>query len=264
METLEVMQDVEKKGSEIDQFISEVVVPTVETQEQHDEAAGLAKTVRKRWKDMEEWRVSTVKPFNDGVKKINNGVKPLIERLQIFETGIKHTCTSWQKEQEKIALDEQRKLDEIARKERERIEAQARLAREKEEAARIAEAEARRKAQEATDAAERKKLEAEAERKKKQAEAAAAKAEVKESVASTVVAPVFASKSEKKGIYTVDIYTAKVMDKSKFIQWVLSSNMLEYLTVNESLLNKEARATKGERQWPGVEIIKTYDSRMKE
>jgi len=57
-----------------------------------------------------------------------------------------------------------------------------------------------------------------------------------------------------KGIATLTKYKTEVIDKNLFLTWCIQQKKLEYININESLLNKEAQATKGQRQWPGITI----------
>lgn len=260
----EVKSLVDVKMSEVDAFISGSAIVQIQNQETYDQVTDVAKAVRKKAKELEDVRTSIVKPINDSVKRINELFKRPIEKLELFESGLKKTCTAWLQKQEQLRLEEQRRRDEEARKERERIEAEARKQREKEEAARRAQEEAERKARESQNAEERKRLEAEAERRRREADKAAAAAETKEQIASTVVAPTVESPVVgARGMYTVDKYTAQVEDKKAFLAWVIQSGMLEYVEVNESMLSKEAQSTKGARQWPGIKVVKSLDSRMR-
>jgi len=262
-EVVQAQQQVEEKSTEIDRFISGSIVVRVETPEQYAHAVTVAKAVKSKAKEMEEMRKSIVKPINDSVSKINAMFKPLIEKLTQFETGIKNTCATYAAEQERKRIEEQRLRNEEIRKERERIEAAAREKRRKEEQAREEEEKARREAMEAEDAKERERLERLAEKKRQEAEKASAAADAQESIAETVVAPTKQKPLKKAGVYTVDKFEVKVQDAKKFIEWVVKTEMWEYLIVNESLLNKEAANTKGARQWPGIKVIKSQTAKMR-
>ena len=124
--------------------------------------------------------------------------------------------------------------------------------------------EAERKARAAENETERAKLQAEADKKRREAEAAAAKAETKEAVAQTVIAPVIEKRVDTQGNYGVERWTVQVKAKAEFVRWALEKGTLEYLEVNESLLNKEAQATKGARQWPGITVTKSVEARRRD
>lgn len=253
-----------RKDAEIQTFIAELKLPAIKDQASYDMVVESGKAAKAASDELEEMRTALTKPILDGKKEIDEIFKASKTPLDMLVQGTKRNCIAYQQEQERIRAEAQRKADEEARKERERIEAEARAQRAKEEAARKAQEEAERKARETTDAAERKKLEAEAEKKRKEAESAASKADLKESIASTVVAQVVESKiSDKGGVSAVENYSITVENKRAFVEWVLEKGALEYLIVDEKLLTKESKATKGIRTWPGVKVVKFYDSRMR-
>ena len=287
------------RRTEIDVFISGTAIAEIKDQSQYDSAIEIGKAVKTKYQETEAKRRELVDPLNEVVKKINAGFKKILEPLEAFERGIKRVCVDYQGEQERIRQEAQRKAQEAARIERERIEAQARVQREKEDAARHAEEEARSKAaekaaaakraeelalkmiQDAKTAEERKRLEAEAaerrikeeaeakalaieaEKNRKAAEAAAAKAETKEAVAATVVAPIIESKVETRGVSGVQKWRTTVTDKGAFLGWVIEKNALEYILIDIKLLDKESCGTKGVRQWPGIAVEKYIEARMR-
>jgi hypothetical protein len=86
------------------------------------------KLVKGAQKKIESLRVSITKPINDGLKAVNDMFRRPAEQLVEVEMRLKRALTSYEDEQRRIRLEEQRRADEAARKERERIEAQARRA----------------------------------------------------------------------------------------------------------------------------------------
>jgi hypothetical protein len=252
------------KEKEVSDFLSSKAIAKIVDQTTFDKAIDIAKEARKRAKELDVERVSITGPLNQSLSRINALFKPQIAKYEAFDKGLNRLCNTYNQEQEAIRLEQQRKADEEARKERERIEAQARAQREKEAAAKREAEEAETKAKQAKNEAERAKLQAEADKKRREAEAAAAKAETKEAVAQTVVAPVIEKKVEARGNYGVERWTVQVKDMAQFVRWALEKGMLEYLAVNESLLNKEAQATKGARQWPGIAITKSVEARRRD
>jgi hypothetical protein len=180
--------------------------------------------------------------------------------LEAAEKAVKTLITTYDQEQERIRLDEQRRLqaiaDEAARKERHKIEQeterQRQIHREKEAIA----AHARRKAEEA-EGAERKRLLAEAEAAERKAAAAAAKVEVKEEQAAAIVAPVvtIAEPEKPKGESTSKLWRAKLTDKAALIQSAAQGNEIAAtcLTFDQTAANTLATATKGAVLVPGME-----------
>jgi hypothetical protein len=185
-------------------------------------------------------------------KQIVADEKSFTDRLDAFEAAGKRAILTYDQKVEAERLAEQRRLqaiaDEQARKEREKAEQEAARQRQIEEEAR-AKAEAARKAAEQANAEERARLLKEAEAADRKAAAANAKAEVKAEAAAAVQAPVIqiAQTNEKqKGEATKGIWKARVINAALVPR--------EYCIPNEQELNAIAKATKGAKQIPGVEM----------
>lgn len=188
--------------------------------------------------DIENKRVSITKPINESLRLINEFFKKPIERLQGLEGKIKNLMGGYIRRKELDAAEEQRKADEIARKEREKIELEAKKAREKAD-------------QEFAKGNDGKAADL------------LAKADLKEAEAACAVAPVIEPAVNRSGFSLVDTYTADVIDRARFIKWAVENNRLEYILTDDKLLNKEAKATKGSRQWPGVKVTKGSINKMR-
>ena len=252
----------ETRKGEIEAFVASTDIAVIETQPQYDTAVEVGKKVHQRIKDLEQERVDWVKPLNDTVTKINDGYKKIKEPLEKFKAGIKTVCLDFQAEQKRIRDEAQAKLDEEARKAREKVEEAARVQREKEDAARRAEEEARQKAAQEQDAAKRAQLLKEAEAEKRKAEAAAVKAETKEAVSATIVAPTVASTVENRGISGTKKWRATVTDKKAFLEWAIANNSYEFIAIDDKMLTRDSNSSKGARSWPGVKVEEYIQARM--
>lgn len=239
-------------------------VEKIESQPQYENAALLTKEIKRLGKNIEDKRKELVGPLNAEVKTINDLFKEPTTRLDSIERNLKTVMLGYQKEQEAIRIEAQRKADEEARKQREEIERQARAQREKEESARRAEAEAMRKAQEAATEQERSKALAEAQRAAKAAETAAEKATAKEQISDMIVAPLVQTMAQKPaGMATVTTWSAEITDKAEFIKYCLSSNQLHFLNIDIQAVSRVIQATKGNMLFPGVKATKTESIRMR-
>jgi hypothetical protein len=88
-------------------------------------ATDLVKTIKTRYKEIEEERTRIVKPFNDGVKAINSRFKAMTQPLEEAETQIKSKMLVFQKEEEKRAREEAARLEKIRLEEEERAKKEA-------------------------------------------------------------------------------------------------------------------------------------------
>lgn len=91
-------------------------------------ATDLVKIIKTRSKEIEDERVRLVKPFNEGVKAINARFKSILAPLEDAESAVKNKMLSFQREEERRALEEaariekaRRQAEEKARKEAEEI-----------------------------------------------------------------------------------------------------------------------------------------------
>lgn len=175
--------------------------------------------------------------------------QPLIEAESIY----KKAMLTYQQEQEKIRMEQERKLREQAEREqaklREAAEKAEREAREKAEALRkqAEEAAAAGRAEEAA------KLAANAQ---KAEDKGAAKAESLQDRASLVATPVIASSTPTvTGISTRKTYSAKITDKMALIKAVAEGKAPDNVVEpNQAVLNALARTMKEGFAYPGVEL----------
>lgn len=219
-----VPNEVQARVGEIEKWIEGTEVAPIADKPTYDKTVELTKAVKVRAKEIDEIRVSITGPLNESLKAANDFFNKPIRALQAFEAGLKRAISTYISDQERERLRVQREADEAARKERDRINAQA----------------ARLEDKGKVDAAQ-----------------------TTRQMADTVVAPVVAPVEKGAGVYNVTSYQVAVTDKTAFVRWALEGGRFEYLTINESLLKKEAQATKGERTWPGVSVTKTLGTRTR-
>lgn len=232
----------------------------IQTAENYTFAAGFLKQVKAAQKKVDDTFDGTIQSTHKAWKDALALKQTFEGPLKSAETTIKQKMLTFQQEQERIRLEEQRRLqakaDEEARREREKNEAAARLQREKELAAQREADEARRKAQEEQDAVKRVALQKEAEKRQAEATAAAAKAEAKEEAAAQVTAPVIQVASITpiiKGQVTRTAWKATVTDKKAAIAAVLQwPDYGVYITLEAGELNKFAARTKGQVSITGL------------
>lgn len=88
-------------------------------------AAGELGKIKAAQKRLDELRKSMTRPIDEAKRRIMDLFRRPTEDLEAAERAIKQAMVTYQREQERIRLEEQRKADEAARKERERLAAQA-------------------------------------------------------------------------------------------------------------------------------------------
>lgn len=224
-------------------------------------------------KRLEEVRVSITKPAREIVENTNGFFKPFILALQESQKIIKGRLLTWNAEQQRLADEARRRQEEEARRARQEAEEKAAAARAK------AEAEARAAAQRAEEERQRAaKLEAEGKaREAAAAAAAAAKHEQKAAnaietgeakaqeaalaaAAATVAAPIEAPKVA--GFTTRDNWIAERAadcpeDGDAIVKMCAAiaqgrTELVAYLDINWSALNKAAKAQEKRLNVPGI------------
>lgn len=266
------------KADEINRQIALVVDPAsqivlVETVEQRDNANALCKAVKTCSSRLEATRKELTQPHLDAQRDVMAWFKPKIAQLETLEENLKKVIVSFERAQEVIRLEAQRKLDEEARKIREKQEADARAIREKEDAERRKADDARREAEAARIAAEqaegeeKKRLEDEAAAKEKEAAKAESKAETlsekadcKEQVAASVVSTTAYLAPKAAGISVSDVFKIETTDKRALVKWCLEIEMfdgMEFIEINEGALNKVVQSLKGKIIIDGATIVRS-------
>ena len=200
------------------------------------------KAIKALAKQLNSKRLAATGPINKALKEINSWFKPARDWLSDAEMLMKTKLLEYQREQDRIAREAQRKADEKARKQRERIEAKAAAARAEEEAARAAIAKAESDEARAAAAA--------------LAEKQAKKAAKLEEKAEIVQAPVISTTAPKlEGVHTRVTWKAEVTDKTAFIKFIVEQrpDLMGVIEIDQSKLNGYARLLKEEFDMPGVE-----------
>lgn len=191
----------------------------ISTPQDREAGSSARRAIREREKEIEDERKALVGPLNDTVKRINDLFRTPLDALRKADDHQKVLAGHYDQEQERLRLEEQRRLqviaDETARKERERLE---------KEAAKLKTPELR---------------EARLER------------------AAAVIAPVVTvSGPEKpKGESSRKLWRAHLTDKAALIRAASNGNQLAAtcLTFDQVAANRFATATKGAVPCPGIE-----------
>lgn len=225
--------EVRNEVTTLEAFATSYPVTTVA---QYEAGAEDLKRVKAAQKKLEDTRTGITGPMNAALKKVNDFFRAPGELLARAERTIKGSLGRYSEEQERIRLEEQRKVDEAARKERERLEA---IARETERKARE-KAEAERKAADEAAAAGRAE---EAARLREKAQAteqkAAEKAATFDERAATVVAPVISREPPKvAGLQMREVWEYTIVDASKISP--------AFMMPDEKKIGAQVRALKGD------------------
>ncbi len=192
----------------------------IRTPEHAEDAGATLREIKGLGKELEEKRTSITKPINLALREINALFKPAKDWLGDAEQVIKAKILSYQSEQDRIAREAQAEADALARKEREKLERRA------------AKAAAKGKAE---------------------------KAEALSQVAETTAAPVIESAAPKlAGIARRETWKADVTDLRLLLNHIVNErpDLLRIVTINQGLLNAEARHMKDQLDLPGVDVVK--------
>lgn len=209
-------------------------------------AAEYLKIIKSNLAQLEEQRTRITGPLNASLREVNSQAREAAQPWLDLEAKIKGGLLQYNKEQDRIRLEAQRKADAEAAKERARLQAIADAAAEKARQ----EAQERRKAAEAAAAAgraeEAAKFAAQAARIE---EKGAAKQEAFESRAASVVAPVVQSAAPKvSGVGARDNWTYRIVDPAKISAQFLIPDEIKIGKIVRSL-KKEAETLVG-----GIEV----------
>lgn len=150
--------------------LSRVQAMAIRTHDDYVAMASFLAEVKNQFKKTDADREELKAPSLEACRRVDAFFKPALTVLKQAETIAKGKITDYDREQERIRADEQRRQDEIARKERERKEAEAR---EIERKAREAADTARREAEARRQTEEKARRDADEARKRGDAEAAA-------------------------------------------------------------------------------------------
>ncbi len=193
----------------------------VANQENYNNAGESLKTIKAKFKEVDELRKSLTKPLDDSKKRIMELFGKPLDFLTKAESAVKSAMIKWQQEQERIRLAEEDRLAEIQRKAAAELERKAKEAEAK--IANLKTAEAR-------------------------ANAEAKAADLRKQAAETVaIAPAVVSKVEDvAGISTRKVWKFRIVDVNKIPR--------EFLIPDEKLIGKMGEVTKGTKKIDGVEF----------
>jgi DNA repair exonuclease SbcCD ATPase subunit len=215
---------IESGTKDIPQLFEQCNKIIISDQDQYEQAAGLLKIVKSRYKEVDTQRKDITSPIDEAKKRIMALFKPPLEYLEKGESIIKSTMTKYVSDCERKAAEERRKLEEAARKQAE---------------------EEKKKLEKKIERAELSGKEEKVEELKEQLE----------SVVPVIVPEIAPQVQTPKGVSFREKWSAIVIDVNLLPR--------EYLIPNMEALNKVAQGTKGTIQIPGVkfEMEKILSSR---
>lgn len=213
-----------------EQDIAETIQPVallaesyaVTTVAQYEDGAGILKDIKSRQKRLEEMRTGMTGPLNASLKKINDLFRGPAEQLTKYEGVIKRALVAFSQAQEAERRREQDRLEAEARREREKLAAQA---------------------------------------AKAEAEGRTHRAEVLETRAAAVVAPVVeVVKPKVSGLATREVWHVECVDLMALVKAVAAGEApLSFVTASETILGKTCRSLKGEFKAPGLRVWSTTE-----
>src|SRR5690606_29862260 len=103
----------------------------IQTAADYEGAAEQLKAIKSKAKSLDEQRKAITKPLDDAKRQVMNLFRPPLQFLADAESLIKRSMADFQREQERLRLEAQRKAEEQARKEQERLARRAEQAAEK-------------------------------------------------------------------------------------------------------------------------------------
>lgn len=238
-------------------------IERIDNAAQQENAGILCGKIKVFYKSLEETRTSLVKPLNENVKSINDYFRKPKARIEIIEANIKNVMLAFQRVEEQIRIEAQRRADEEARKQREEQECKAREKREQEERQRREAEEKRRRAQMAADMEERARLEKEAAKLETKADRAGEAAVQAQQLAATVVPIVVQPVSKPNGFSIRKKWAAQITDPVAFIKWAVSQEKYHLLTIEEKTLNKLVAAEGENFKAPGVRVVQVEEAAIR-
>jgi chromosome segregation ATPase len=219
----------------------------VTTVAEYQTAGTELKMITARERELEAKRVELKKPILEAGRGIDKFFGAPLALLQRLKDARKRGMLAYDAEQERKRSEEEERLRAIARKEQERLAAEARKV---EEASRRKQELLRAQAEAAHAAGEHEKASRLETRIEAALDKAAERCERLESEAASIPVPILAREQPKAaGVRRVQVWHARVVDAALVPR--------EYLIINESALDKVAKATKGAIRIPGVEIYCT-------
>ena len=186
----------------------------------YEVAADELKTIKGRYKQLEEQRKAITQPMDAAKKQVMELFKKPLEQLEQAEKILKASMLDYQQATARAAAEAQRKLDEAAAAERARM------------------AEAAKTAEQTGDVGAAIAMQAAAE---------------------MVVAPTIQTTPAKvAGISTTVRWSAEVVSKADFLRHALANpELLDAVEISQPFLNKLAVAMKDKLNLPGIKAVAT-------
>lgn len=213
------------------EFCDSLTEIKINTQEQYDNAVNICKQIKASSNSLESDRKELVKPFNDKVKSINDEYRNVTLKLDNAERVLKNGMAAFYREQERIRIEEQRKLE--------------------------AEAEAKRRLAEERAAAELRKAEAYRDQgREEMAAKAEARAETAAAISTTIMAPIVDNAAKVSGVsYSVTYKAVIENSKSAVVACVNNAILENYVTIDIKGLERLCKAQKGRLQIDGIRFV---------
>jgi DNA repair exonuclease SbcCD ATPase subunit len=207
----------EVKSSEI---TGQIQTLKIIDQASYESAAGLLKTIKDMAKRLEEERKKITSPLDVAKKAVMDLFRSPSEKLSESESKLKSLMLDYQEVQDRIRREQEAKLQREAEKKQRELEDRAQKA---EESGKTEKAD-----------------------------------ELREKAAMTV-APTLAPNVQKvEGLSVRETWSAEVTDMTALVKAVAEGKApMNFLTVNTTVLNAQARATKDSLSFPGVKFIAT-------
>jgi len=189
----------------------------IRTPAQYAQAGEYLKTVNAMLNDIEAARVRLTGPLNGVVRDLNNDARQLSAKPLHLQQALKRALLAYLTEQQRIQREQQQRADEDARKSREKLQQQAVTA---------------------------------------QAAGRVEKAEVLQSRAEGVVAPIITREIPKvAGLSSRENWYAECTDLGKLVAAVAAGQApLSLLIPNDKILGAQARSLKADFVAPGVRV----------
>lgn len=197
--------------------LAKLATAVIKTPAQYAQAGEYLKTVNAMLNDIEAARVRITGPLNGVIRDLNTDARQLSAKPLHLQQALKRALLAYSAEQQRIQHEQQQRADEAARKAQEKLQQQAANA---------------------------------------QAAGKVEKAEVLQSRADAVVAPIVTREVPKvAGLSTRENWYAECTDLGKLVTAVAAGQApLSLLMANDKVLGAQARSLKAEFVVPGVRV----------
>ncbi len=213
-----ITPEASEKAALAAQMLEVVLHSTVTSPMEYEEATARLREIKSRKTALEEERKKITRPMDAAKKNVLDFFRKPLSFLAQAESTMKRAMLTWDREVEAKRAAAEAKRQEIARKEQERLEARA------------------------VKAAEKGRVET---------------AQVLQEAADSIPVPIVPRADPRPpGVSVRSTWIAKVTDKRALIQGVAEGRVpAAVLEINHGALNAQARALRGELDYPGVEAV---------